>query len=117
MKILYLEDHSFFGDSVRDILVEDYPEHTIDYVTSFASAVDIMKNNKYDISILDVILQNGKTGIHFAEKFTSDLGKILFITGCKDDLTIKALEKYEYINKDLKVISTIREFIKKNEKI
>jgi DNA-binding NarL/FixJ family response regulator len=117
MKILYLEDHSFFGDSVRDILVEDYPQHQIDYVTNYANAVNIMKENKYDISILDVILQNGKTGIHFAEKFTPYLGKILFVTGCKDELTIKALEKYEYVNKDLKVISTIREFIKKNEQI
>lgn len=111
MKILYLEDHAFFGDSVVDILLTDFPEHKIDYATSYASAEALMKENKYDISILDVVLQNGKTGIHFAENYTRTLGKILFVTGCKDELTLKALEKYKYINKDLKVIKVIKEFI------
>lgn len=111
MKILYLEDHAFFGDSVIDILLTDFPEHSIDYATSYASAEILMRNNKYDISILDVVLQNGKTGIHFAENYTVALGKVLFITGCKDELTLKALEKYNYINKDLRVIKVIKEFI------
>jgi len=108
MKILYLEDHAFFGDSVRDILLTDFPEHKIDYATSYSNAESLMRDNNYDISILDVILQNGKTGIHFAEKYSHTLGNILFVTGCKDELTLKALEKYKYINKDLKVI---KEFI------
>ena len=111
MKILYLEDHAFFGDSIRDILKEDFPQHEIYYATNYANAEAMMRDNKYDISILDVVLQNGKTGIHFAEKYTKFLGKILFVTGCKDEPTIKALEKYNYINKDLKVLSVIRDFI------
>jgi response regulator of citrate/malate metabolism len=116
MKILYLEDHAFFGDSIYEILVQDFPEHQIDYATSYAQAEARILNNKYDISLLDVILQNGKTGIHFTEKYNMDLGKILFITGCKDELTLKALAKYTYTGKNITVYETIKDFIKANEK-
>lgn len=116
MKILYLEDHAFFGDSIIAILKKDFPQHTYDYATSYIQAVEMMKNNKYDVSILDVILQNGKTGIHFAENYTKDLGHILFVTGCKDDLTLKALEKYNHVAKDITVLSDIKSFIRTYDK-
>ena len=110
MKILYLEDHAFFGDSVYEILCQDFPEHKIDYATGYNEAEGLMDKN-YDMSILDVVLKNGKTGIHFAEKFNKKLGKIIFVTGCKDELTLKALEKYNFVNKDIKVLDIIENFI------
>jgi DNA-binding response OmpR family regulator len=116
MRILYLEDHVFFGDSVYEILNQDFPEHTIDYATGYNEAEAAILKNNYDISILDVVLKNGKTGIHFAEKFQDKLGKILFVTGCKDEPTLKALEKYSYVNKDIKVLDSIKEFININKK-
>lgn len=115
MNILYLEDHAFFGDSVYEILNEDCKEHHIDYATGYDQAEALMATKKYDISLLDVILKNGKTGIHFVEKFKPNLGNILFVTGCKDEPTIKTLEKYNYTNKDIKVLQVIKEFIKNHQ--
>lgn len=116
MRILYLEDHAFFGDSLFEMLVQDFPQHQFEYATSYAQAEARILNNKYDLSLLDVILQNGKTGIHFVEKYNQDLGKVLFVTGCSDTLTLKTLEKYNYTGKDIKVLKVITEFIRKNEK-
>jgi len=111
MKILYLEDHSFYGDILYKSLNIEFKGHNIDYATSYTQAESFMVNTKYDVSLLDVILQNGRTGIHFAENFQKELGKILFITGCSDELTLKALKQYNYIPKSTKSISQIREFI------
>ena len=111
MKILYLEDHAFFGDSVNEALHEDFPNHTVDYATTYLQAEALISKNNYDISVLDVILQNGKTGIHFAEKYNKNLGKILFVTGCKDELTLKALDKYTTISKQPHVLDAIKKFI------
>lgn len=111
MNILYLEDHAFFGDSIHEALHEDFPNHTIDYATTYVQAESLTLKNNYDISVLDVILQNGKTGIHFVEKYSNKLGKVLFVTGCKDDLTLKALEKYNNISKKPYVFDEIKKFI------
>jgi DNA-binding NarL/FixJ family response regulator len=111
MNILYLEDHNFFGDSINQILKEDYPEHNIFYATTYAQAEEFMRKHSFKISILDVVLQNGKTGIHFVEKYSSSLGGILFVTGCKDESTLKALEKYNHIEKNIEVLNNIKQFI------
>ena len=116
MKVLYLEDHAFFGDSIYNILKQDFPELEVDYAKSFSQAETLMATKAYDLSILDVVLQNGKTGIHFAEGYGKSLGKILFVTGCKDELTLKMLQKYKHVPKDIKVLEDIKVFIKTNAK-
>jgi len=113
MKILYLEDHAFYGDEMYKTLHKDLSNHTVDYATNYSQAVSFMNNKSYDISLLDVILQNGRTGIHFAEKYQKCLGHILFITGCKDEPTLEALKHYEYIPKSTKSLNLIRDFLGK----
>lgn len=113
MNILYLEDHNFYGDEMYKSICKISSIYKVDYATSYSQAKELMKNKKYDISLLDVILQNGKTGIHFAEEFTKQLGKILFITGCNDELTLKALQHYTYIPKDTQSLSFVKEFLNK----
>ena len=112
MKILYLEDHVFYGDEMYKTLHKELSNHTVDYATNYAQAESFMIEKSYDISLLDVILQNGRTGIHFAEQYQQKLGRILFITGCKDEPTLEALKHYEYIPKSTKSLNLIREFLR-----
>jgi response regulator of citrate/malate metabolism len=114
MKILYLEDHQFFGDTVIESLKQRFPDAVFDCASSYNSAKSLIEKNNYDFSLLDVILQNGKTGIQFAETYKNKLGNILFITGCIDQTTLDTLKKYNYINKDLEVIESVEKFIKNN---
>lgn len=98
MKILCLEDHQFYAGEIIEQLREQ--KHDVDYADSWEDAERLMKNGKiYDVSILDVILKNGKTGVLFAEKWNENLGRILFITGCIDDITIKTVNKWSAISK------------------
>ena len=99
MKILYLEDHHFFAEEIIEYLEDDL-EYEVAYADSWESVKAILDTGVvFDISILDVILKNGKTGVQVAQHWEPQLGKIIFLTGCSDDATHKAIEKYSVISK------------------
>lgn len=99
MKILYLEDHEFFASEIIEYINEDTP-HDIYYAKTYQEAEKLLEEHKnFDASILDVILQNGKTGLLLAETYETKLGDIMFVTGCTDNITLNAISKYEYIAK------------------
>jgi DNA-binding response OmpR family regulator len=112
MKILLCDDHTFYSKEIVEKLRED--GHTVVYASNFKEAEKLITDNKaFDISILDVILQNGKTGIHLAEKYKSVLGRIMFVTGCIDDTTVNRLNgSYACASKAKCVIPPIDEFLK-----
>jgi DNA-binding NarL/FixJ family response regulator len=99
MKLLLLEDHNFFASE----LVEYFSEETkfeLVYAKSYKEAVAAIETHGYfDYSILDVILQNGKTGIDVAKTYAPKLGKIMFLTGCTDQATLGALRDYIVVSK------------------
>jgi DNA-binding NarL/FixJ family response regulator len=99
MKILLLEDHSFFASELVEYFNED-TEFEVVYVKSYKEAVAALDIHKqFDYSILDVILQNGKTGIDIAKTYDTRLGKIMFLTGCTDQATLSALRNYIVVSK------------------
>lgn len=112
MKILLCDDHSFYSKEIVEKLRED--GHTVVYASNFKEAEMLISQNKiFDMAILDVILQNGKTGIHLAEKYKQVLGRIMFVTGCIDETTLNRLNgSYACASKAKCVIPPIDEFIK-----
>jgi len=111
MKVLYLEDHKFFASEILEYLKDDL-KLDVTYVDSWESVKTVLNTNvKFDISILDVLLKNGKTGFHVAQQWEKKLGRILFITGCIDEVTLNSLKKYSSINKTTCVWNPLKKFI------
>ena len=97
LKVFYLEDHEFFSVDIIEYLLEN---HEVYYAKTYLEAEKLIEKHKnFDVSIVDVILQNGKTGIHFVSKYEGSLGKIMFLTGCVDQLTLDKLSKWEVASK------------------
>jgi len=114
--VLFLDDHVFWSNEIIEYLRDDM-ELDVYYAESYSEAVALVNKHKsFDMSILDVILQNGKTGLLFAENFKSKLGDIIFITGCNDQSTKIALENYKHIHKLDNIWDALNEFIENNIK-
>lgn len=98
LKVLYLEDHDFYSIDIIDYIKDEH--HEVYYAKTYAEAEHLMETHKeFDVSIVDVILQNGKTGIHFVTKYENRLGKIMFLTGCVDQLTLDKISKWNVASK------------------
>ncbi len=110
-KILILEDHKFYIKEIIDELQDQ--GYTIDHATRYQQAEELIQKNTYDFAILDVILQNGKTGLHFAEKYSSKINKITFLTGCVDDVTLDAITRTPHASmmKGPTIWDTLEEFL------
>lgn len=114
MKIFYLEDHKFFASEVIEYLEEE--GHEVFYSASYDEAEYIVKcHSPFDCSLLDVILQNGKTGILFAEEYADELGRIMFITGTPDKSTLDAMERYSSASKLFLIWDKIESFLNGDE--
>lgn len=116
-KIFYLEDHEFFANTIIEPLEMDYGE--IYYAKNYKEAESIIKKHgPFTHSIIDVYLQNGKTGILFVEKNKEFLGKFVFVTGSKDVGTIKTLHSRGYysISKIYQSAADVCNFIENNTK-
>lgn len=110
MKILQLEDHPFFANEVTEYLVEK--GHEVVFTESWEQAeIVMMSGAKFDACILDVVLKNGKTGLHFAEKWKEKIGRPLFITGCVDEVTINAVNTYSAISKLTVIWNALDDFL------
>jgi len=113
MKILYLEDHEFFASEIIEHITEDTP-HTVYYAKTYQEAETLLEEHKmFDASIIDIILQNGKTGLLLAETYTTRLGDIMFVTGCTDNITLNAISKYEYVAKMDVIWDRLNKFLDK----
>ena len=98
LKVLYLEDHEFYSIDVIEYIKEE--SHELFYAKTYAEAEKLIEEHKnFDVSIIDVILQNGKTGIHFVSKHEGNLGEIMFLTGCIDQATLDKLSKWRVASK------------------
>lgn len=99
MKILLLEDHTFFASEIIEFFEEE-TDYEIVYAKSYKEAIAaIDKHKKFDYAILDVILQNGKTGLDVARLYGDKLGNIMFLTGCCDNATLEALSEFIVVSK------------------
>jgi response regulator of citrate/malate metabolism len=114
MKILYLEDHPFFASDIVEYIKEE-TNHQLFFAKTYREATEyIIKENSFDLSILDVILQNGKTGLGFAREYKEKLGNIMFVTGCCDTATLDNLKEYIVVNKLELIFPKLKLFLDKN---
>lgn len=112
MRILLLEDHNFFGDEVAEYLHDDL-HYEVCYAHNYDQAIDLINQyDHFDYSFIDVLLQNGRTGIDVVSNYEKQLGKIMFITGCADTPTLDRIKKYASASKLFEIWPKIQCFLK-----
>ena len=114
-KIFYLEDHAFYANVIVPRLRKQGYE--VVHCLTYKNAEEIISNGeKFDFALLDVVLTNGKTGIHFAEKYGKNFDKILFITGCRDIQTLETLinKKWNSVSKQYEIWDDLNDFLTTN---
>ncbi|MCS7317589.1 MAG: hypothetical protein NZZ41_04660 [Candidatus Dojkabacteria bacterium] len=100
MRFLILDDHEFYCRDLIEYIT--LAKQEVYFAKNFREGVEIMEKNPslvFDVSFIDIILNNGKTGLHFISRYESRLGKIIILTGCIDDNTLETVKKWEVINK------------------
>jgi response regulator RpfG family c-di-GMP phosphodiesterase len=111
-KIFYLEDHAFYANVIIPKLRKQGYE--VVHCLNYKSAEEAVANGeKFDFALLDVVLTNGKTGIHFAEKHGDKFGKMLFITGCRDIQTLETLlnKDWNSVSKQYEIWDDLKDFL------
>jgi CheY-like chemotaxis protein len=116
MKILLLEDHTFFAKEIIGYIKMFIDKGNLDihYASNYKEADALLATHKdFQYTILDVQLQNGRNGIEFADKNKNNIGKILFITGCVEPEVLNTLEskKYQYISKQSLLWAPLTKFL------
>lgn len=111
MKVLLLEDHNFFGDEIAEYL-RDEMKADVSYAHTYdEAALMIEQRGPFDFSFLDIILQNGKTGIDIVNNYEQRLGKIMFITGCIDQATLERIKDYSSASKLYEIWPKLKAFV------
>lgn len=119
MKILLLDDHKIFGESLKVLLEERGISCT--YTSSIKNFYEEVEGD-YDIILLDINLKEEETGFDILDKI-HDINKKIVILTSYDMINYKrlALEKgaRDFINKSLDVDEVIErlEKVYKDEKI
>ena len=119
MKILLLDDHKIFGESLKVLLEERGISCT--YTSSIKNFYEEVEKD-YDIILLDINLKEEKTGFDILDRIHDKNKKIVILTSY-DMINYKrlALEKgaRDFINKSLDVDEVIErlEKVYKDEKI
>ncbi len=95
IRILIVDDDPFVSESLKVILEAEDDIEVADTLSSGAEAVEYLKENRPDVSVMDIRM-DGMNGLEAAEAILKNdpEAKILFLTTFLDD---------EYINKALKI--------------
>ncbi len=86
IKILIADDHPLFRKGLKDLLEETGREFSIDEAGNGELAVDLIKQNNYDIAMLDIDMP-GLNGLEVAEECKRNKidVKIIILTMYKDE--------------------------------
>lgn len=111
-KILFLEDHQFWANEVIEFLRDDLG-YEVKFVTSYSECHKLLEADPtiYDYSIVDLILQNGKSGMDIVQKYKSKMGRIVFVTSCIDKPSLDTIKAYPSIAKIDEVLSPLKRFL------
>lgn len=111
MKILYLEDHEFYAVDIVKFLKK--LNHEVVWCQSYKEFKKHIEDNQFfDCSILDMVLQNGKTGLELAETYSHNLGRVMFLTGCVDKIILdNIIKNYPSANKMIIPKEKIKQFL------
>lgn len=104
MRIILLDDHKLFGESLK-MLLEEYEEISCDYVSKVQEFLEMIEKETYDIFLIDINLKDEKTGLDLIKDLLADNPKQKIIV-----LTSYDLDNYKDMTFDLGV----RDFINKS---
>ncbi len=103
IRILITEDDALIAEDIKDICeFEGYVVSSVCY--TYHQSVAAIQHNFFDIALLDINLENEKSGLDVAE-FIRNMGNpipILFLTSYSDKTYLQAAKKYNpvgYITK------------------
>ncbi|MBU5668220.1 response regulator transcription factor [Peptoniphilus sp. MSJ-1] len=117
MKIIFIDDHKIFGESLKMLLEEREENFIIDYVSDIDLFLSKLKNSTYEIAIIDINLKDKKTGLDLIKdvKLLNEELKIIILTSY-DLMNYKELaHKYganAFINKSVDVDNLVAEIHK-----
>ena len=104
MRIILLDDHKLFGESLK-MLLEEYEEISCDYVSKVQEFLEMIEKETYDIFLIDINLKDEKTGLDLIKDLLADNPKQKIIV-----LTSYDLDNY----KDMAFDLGVRDFINKS---
>ncbi len=102
-RILIVEDDALIAEDIKDICeLEGYKVPSVCY--NYHQSIVAIQNNVFDIALLDINLENEKSGLDVAEFIRNMLHPIpiLFLTSYSDKTYLQAAKKYQpvgYITK------------------
>ena len=107
MKIILLDDHKIFGESLK-MLLEEQDEISCVYVSKCQDFLKMIEKEAYDIFLIDINLKDDKTGLDLIKDLIEDNPKQKIIV-----LTSYDLDNY----KDMAFKLGVKDFINKSVEI
>lgn len=104
MKIILLDDHKIFGESLK-MLLEEQDEISCVYVSKGQDFIKMIEKDAYDIFLIDINLKDDKTGLELIKDLMEDNPKQKIIV-----LTSYDLDNY----KDIAFKLGVKDFINKS---
>lgn len=108
MKIILLDDHKIFGQSIKMLLEEQADYISCSYVSDAQKFLKMIKEEAYDIFLIDINLKDDKTGLDLIKDLVNDNPKQKIIV-----LTSYDLDNY----KDMAFDLGVKDFINKSIEI
>lgn len=108
MKIILLDDHKIFGQSIKMLLEEQADDISCAYVSDAQKFFKMIKEEAYDIFLIDINLKDDKTGLDLIKDLVNDNPKQKIIV-----LTSYDLDNY----KDMAFDLGVKDFINKSVEI
>ena len=105
MKIILLDDHKIFGQSIKMLLEEQADDISCAYVSDAQKFFKMIKEEAYDIFLIDINLKDDKTGLDLIKDLVNDNPKQKIIV-----LTSYDLDNY----KDMAFKLGVKDFINKS---
>ncbi len=105
MKIILLDDHKIFGQSLKILLEEEETIEVCDYISNIDDFLERIDKDKYDILLIDINLKEEITGL--------DLIRNILYQNPKEKIIV--LTSYELANyKDIAFGLGVKDFINKS---
>lgn len=112
MKIILLDDHKIFGQSLKILLEEEEIIEVCDYISNIDDFLERIGQDKYDILLIDINLKEEITGLDLIRNILSQNPKEKIIV-----LTSYDLANYKDIAFDLGVKDFINKSIERDDLI
>ena len=109
MKIILLDDHKIFGESLK-MLLEEQEEISCVYVSKGQDFIKMIEKDAYDIFLIDINLKDDETGLDLIKDLIEDNPKQKIIV-----LTSYDLDNYKDMAFDLGVKDFINKSVETHE--